>query len=147
LVDGFADAASVLRMDIKAKLVLFKLFDRYVVQELPSVFKIIDHSLTEQGIAAPTSPRRQRAARADPYQNNSSQGNYDQGKSSSFNAGAHNNQPTNNGVGPRDNKSSARNTQALYNTLQSLLHVEPSNSALSNSALSNSVFSNSGPHA
>jgi hypothetical protein len=126
LADGFVDAASVLRIDIKAKLVLFKLFDRYVVQELPSVFKIVDHSLTEQGIAAPTSPRRPRAARADPYQNNSSQGNYDQGKSSSFNAGAQDNQPTNKGVGLRDNNSSAPNAQALYDTLQSLLHVEPS---------------------
>lgn len=126
LADGFVVAASVLSIDIKAKLVLFKLFDRYVVQELPSIFKIVDHSLTEQGIAAPASPRRQRAARADPHQNNSSQGNYDQNKSSSCNAGTQNNQPTHKGVELRDNSSSAPNAQALYDTLQSLLHVEPS---------------------
>jgi hypothetical protein len=147
LADGFVDAASVLSIDIKAKLVLFKLFDRYVIQELPSIFKIVDHSLTEQGIAAPASPRRQRAARADPYQNNSSQGNYDQGKSSSFNAGAQNNQPINKGVGLRNNSSSAPNTQALYDTLQSLLHVEPSQTQaradFSNASYANNSSNNS----
>jgi hypothetical protein len=126
LADGFVDAASVLNIDIKAKLVLFKLFDRYVIQELPSVFKIVDQSLTEQGIAAPASPRRQRLSRADSYQNNSHQSNNDQNKSSSFNAGAHNSQLINNGEELRNNNSSAPKAQALYDTLQSLLQVEPS---------------------
>jgi len=147
LADGFVDAASVLSIDIKAKLVLFKLFDRYVIQELPSVFKIVDQSLTEQGIVASTSPRRQRASRASSYESGAYQNNASQNRSSNFNVDAQNNEPANNGVELRDNNSPAPNAQALYDTLQSLLKVEPTQpqarADFSDTAYVNNTSSNS----
>lgn len=115
LADSFVDAVSIINIDIKAKLVLFKLFDRYVIQELPSVFKIVDQSLTQQGIVAPASPRRQRASAA----------NLSNSNLSNPHAGAQNNQLTNDSAELRDNATSAPDAKALYDTLQSLLNVEP----------------------
>ena len=119
LADSFVDAASVLTVDIKAKLILFKLFDRHVIQELPSVFTFIDKALTDQGIAAAVSPRRQRAAHAESYQNKTNRVG-----PSTVKSRAHTNQPVHNGVVLKDNTSSAPNAQALYHTLQSLLQTD-----------------------
>ena len=69
LADSFVDSASVLKVDIKAKLVLFKLFDRYVMQQLPNVLTKINQSLVEQGICAPAKPQpRRRPARVEAAQ-------------------------------------------------------------------------------
>jgi hypothetical protein len=119
LADSFVDAASVLSIDIKAKLVLFKLFDRHVIQELPSVFKFVDQALTDQGIAAAVLPRRLQAAHAESYQNKPHRG-----RPSKVKSPAYNNQPIYKGVALKDKLSSAPSAQALYATLQSLLQTD-----------------------
>lgn len=137
LADSFVDTASIINIDIKAKLVLFKLFDRYVIQELPSVFKILEQSLSQQGIVAPASPRRQRASTA----------NLSDANQSNSNASAQNNQPTNASSELKDNGACAPDAKALYDTLQSLLHVEPRQPPVqtdySNTSYSNKLSGNS----
>ncbi len=113
LADSFVNAVAVLSIDIKAKLVLFKLFDRYVIQELPSLFKIVEQSLTQHGIVASPLPNRQRGSRG---------------------SSAQNNQHANNGNGAvlgreqRDNNGAQPDSAALYHTLQSLLQAAPAQS-------------------
>ncbi len=123
LSDSFVDAASVLNVDIKAKLVLFKLFDRYVIQELPNVLKLVNQSLTDQGVSTPTPSLRRRAPRtqnADPRNNNTV----------SMNSG--------------DNikNAAAPDAAALYDTLQTLLQSQPredSQASFSDTAYTNNA--------
>lgn len=134
LADSFVDAASVLNIDIKAKLVLFKLFDRYVIQQLPSVFKIVDQSLTDQGVAAPIAPRRQRASR-----HNLSNANVSNPNSS---VDAQNNQLAGGSSELRDSDGSGPAAKALYDTLQSLLQVEPRQPQVQQADFSNTSYAN-----
>ncbi|MEO0442400.1 MAG: DUF1631 domain-containing protein [Pseudomonadota bacterium] len=54
LADAFVDASVIIEIDIKAKLVLFKLFERYVINELTAVLKKVSQVLSESGVQAPT---------------------------------------------------------------------------------------------
>jgi len=58
LADSFVEAATLITIDIKAKLVLFKLFERYVMNELGGVLNKVNHALTEEGVPIPKSPTR-----------------------------------------------------------------------------------------
>lgn len=53
LADSFVDASQIITIDIKAKLVLFKLFERFVVGELPSLLKLANQSMAEMGVSMP----------------------------------------------------------------------------------------------
>ncbi|MBX2807287.1 MAG: DUF1631 domain-containing protein [Cellvibrionaceae bacterium] len=62
LADAFGEAAKRVTIDIKAKLVLFKLFERHVMSQLGAVLSAMNQALSELGIAlpapaAPSSPR------------------------------------------------------------------------------------------
>ncbi len=63
LADSFVEASSIIDVDIKAKLVLFKLFERYVMSELAEVLNKVNHALTEQGVPIPKAPTRRQGAR------------------------------------------------------------------------------------
>lgn len=56
LADSFVEATNQLAVDIKAKLVLFKLFERYVMSQLTSVLDQVNSQLTELGVAVPKTP-------------------------------------------------------------------------------------------
>lgn len=58
LANSFVEAAVLITIDIKAKLVLFKLFERYVINELGGVLNKVNHTLTEEGVPIPKSPTR-----------------------------------------------------------------------------------------
>ena len=47
---SFINTAKDLDADIKAKLVLFKLFDQYVVTQLPAIHEALNHTLVELGV-------------------------------------------------------------------------------------------------
>ncbi len=106
ITDSFVDASSVLKVDIKAKLVLFKLFDRYVIQELPNVLKVVNQSLTDQGISAPKPSMRSRASRTQ-------------------NTGSHNVVKSNNEANVKNEAATVPDAAALYDTLQTLLQSQP----------------------
>ncbi len=53
LADSFVAAATLIKIDIKAKLVLFKLFERYVVNTLGDTVNRVNRVLTEQGVPIP----------------------------------------------------------------------------------------------
>lgn len=67
LCNSFLEATHALELDIKAKLVLFKLFDRHVISGLGSVYDAANALLVEEGVL----PRMRRGGRA-----NASGGNY-----------------------------------------------------------------------
>lgn len=50
LCDAFAFASSELEVDLKAKLIIFKLFERYVLNEMTDVYQKANHSLVQLGI-------------------------------------------------------------------------------------------------
>ena len=50
LCDAFAFATAELEVDLKAKLVIFKLFERYVLNEMSEVYQQANHSLVQHGI-------------------------------------------------------------------------------------------------
>lgn len=54
LADSFVSVSAKIEVDIKAKLVLFKLFERYVMNELASILNEVNHTLTDQGVAVPS---------------------------------------------------------------------------------------------
>jgi hypothetical protein len=58
LADSFTAASSLINVDIKAKLVLFKLFERYVMNDLAAVLNEVNQALTELGVPIPKSPAR-----------------------------------------------------------------------------------------
>jgi hypothetical protein len=63
LCNGFVDVCSPLQAGIKARLVLFKLFDRYVINTLPDFYRLANKTLQDAGIisqhvAKKTSTRR-----------------------------------------------------------------------------------------
>lgn len=122
IADSFVDATSVLKIDIKAKLVLFKLFDRYVIQNLPSLLKAVNQSLTDQGVSIPKSPMRGRAPRTQDEERH--------------------NVPSNSNASITNEDSSTPNAAALYDTLQTLLKSQPrqpSPTDFSNTAYANNA--------
>lgn len=50
ICNAFVAAARELDADIKAKLVLLKLFDQYVVSQLPEIYEILNRTLIEHGV-------------------------------------------------------------------------------------------------
>lgn len=50
LCDSFAFASSELEIDLKAKLVIFKLFEKYVLTEMPQVYQHANQTLAQLGI-------------------------------------------------------------------------------------------------
>ena len=63
---GFTEAAKALKIDVKAKLVLFKLFDKWVVSRLGSMYESVNQQLIDANIlpslkAGAPAARRQRA--------------------------------------------------------------------------------------
>src|SRR5690606_21326246 len=64
LCHSFFDATQLLELDIKAKLVLFKLFDRHVISGLSGLYGAGNTLLVEQGIM-PKMRRKQRAVTPD----------------------------------------------------------------------------------
>lgn len=50
ICNAFVSAARELNADIKAKLVLFKLFEEYVVSELPSIYEELNQTLIEHNV-------------------------------------------------------------------------------------------------
>jgi len=50
LCDAFAFASSELEVDLKAKLIIFKLFERYVLNEMSDVYQQANHTLAQLGI-------------------------------------------------------------------------------------------------
>jgi len=106
LADSFLEAAALIEVDIKAKLVLFKLFERYVMNELGGVLNKINHALTEDGVSIPKRPRqlRNNAPVQQPVQS----------------------QPVMPSGHSVDHNSAESDTPAgLYATLQSLLQTKP----------------------
>lgn len=59
LCNSFLEATHTLELDIKAKLVLFKLFDRHVIKDLGTVYDAANALLVEEGVL----PRMRRGAR------------------------------------------------------------------------------------
>ena len=57
LADSFVEASKQITVDIKAKLVLFKLFERYVMSQLSTVLQHVNNELTELGVAVPKPPK------------------------------------------------------------------------------------------
>ncbi|MBX2807584.1 MAG: DUF1631 domain-containing protein [Cellvibrionaceae bacterium] len=53
LADGFHEAVQLVSIDIKAKLVLFKLFERYVMNQVGSVLAEMNQALSDLGIVVP----------------------------------------------------------------------------------------------
>jgi len=53
---AFVEAAKSLDADIKAKLVLFKLFDQYVVNDLGETYRTLNDTLIEQGVLPSLNP-------------------------------------------------------------------------------------------
>jgi hypothetical protein len=60
LCNSFLEATHALQLDIKAKLVLFKLFDRHVTKDLGTVYDAANALLIEEGVL----PRMRRGARS-----------------------------------------------------------------------------------
>lgn len=108
LADSFLEAAALITVDIKAKLVLFKLFERYVINELGNILNKVNHALTEEGVAIPKSPSRRRAATNTP-------------PSVTPSSATPNYAATSNGAPEPDAPT------GLYATLQSLLQAQPQN--------------------
>ena len=50
LCDAFAFASSELEVDLKAKLIIFKLFEKYVLSEMPSVYQHANQALIQKGV-------------------------------------------------------------------------------------------------
>jgi hypothetical protein len=50
LCDAFAFASSELEVDLKAKLIIFKLFEKYVLSEMPTVYQHANQILIQQGV-------------------------------------------------------------------------------------------------
>lgn len=50
ICNAFATTSKLLDVDIKAKLVLFKLFEKFVVTNLPSIYEALNNVLIEQGV-------------------------------------------------------------------------------------------------
>lgn len=50
LCDAFAFANSELEVDLKAKLIIFKLFEKYVLSEMPAVYQHANQTLIQQGV-------------------------------------------------------------------------------------------------
>ncbi|MGK0499668.1 MAG: hypothetical protein ACJAYG_001310 [Oceanicoccus sp.] len=65
---AFTDVCKDLDLDIKAKLVLFKLFDRYVVNNLESVYQICNQVLKHGGVVASSAGQPFRANVLSPQQ-------------------------------------------------------------------------------
>ncbi|MCW8196553.1 DUF1631 domain-containing protein [Proteobacteria bacterium 005FR1] len=57
--NAFVGAARQLKADIKAKLVLFKLFDEYVVKQLPSIYEALNGILIEHNVLPSLKPQKQ----------------------------------------------------------------------------------------
>ncbi|RFA30368.1 hypothetical protein CAI21_07145 [Alkalilimnicola ehrlichii] len=47
---AFRQAAAVLELDIKSRLVIFKLFERYVASQLPGLYEEVNQRLIEHGV-------------------------------------------------------------------------------------------------
>ncbi len=109
LADSFVEASSIIDVDIKAKLVLFKLFERYVMNELAEVLNKVNHALTEQGVPIPKAPTRRHGSRGSA-----------QGSRQASNATVSNNAAMEN-AGAKE----VGTTGGLYETLQSLLDNQP----------------------
>lgn len=62
LCNSFLEATNTLELDIKAKLVLFKLFDRHVIKDLGTLYDAANTLLAEEGVL----PRMRRGARTTP---------------------------------------------------------------------------------
>lgn len=103
LADSFLEAAALITVDIKAKLVLFKLFERYVINELGNILNKVNHALTEEGVAIPKSPSRRKAS------------------TNTSPSASPNYAPTSNAAPEPDAPT------GLYATLQSLLQAQPQN--------------------
>jgi len=114
LSDSFVEASKQITADIKAKLVLFKLFERYVMSQLSTILEHVNNELTELGVAIPKPT-------------NTSQ------RPPSPAAGSNYSSPTHNAA---DNPS-AQNQQSggLYDTLQSLLQTPAPSNYTSHSAV------------
>lgn len=61
LCESFLAATRDVRLDIKARLVLFKLFDRFVVSALGDFYRLADRQLADEGIN-PTAAKPQRSS-------------------------------------------------------------------------------------
>jgi len=105
LADSFVEASKIISTDIKAKLVLFKLFERHVMSQLSTVLDHVNNELTELGVAIPkpSKPTRGSAPQSPVAPN----GHY---------------------AAPAGNTTNTTNEQegGLYNTLQSLLQTPAS---------------------
>lgn len=80
LCDAFAFASSDLEVDLKAKLIIFKLFEKYVLSEMPSVYQHANHSLIQKGVLPNLKKQRfiNNPAPANPNQGAPSQGHAQQ---------------------------------------------------------------------
>lgn len=58
VANGFADAARELDADIKAKLVLFKLFEEFVIRELPAIYDELNQTLIDHNVLPSLQPSR-----------------------------------------------------------------------------------------
>ena len=92
LADSFVEASKTISVDIKAKLVLFKLFERHVISQLSTVLSHVNNELTDLGVAVPTPSKSTRNPQP----------------------------PATQYAAPADNFSDEQEG-GLYNTLQSLL--------------------------
>lgn len=115
LADSFNEAAKLVSIDIKAKLVLYKLFERYVMNQLGVLLDHMNVALTELGIAAP--------AKAKPEVSHS---NY---QASNPNAGYRGSLPEQNQQGPADLSPGTQGEEAgdLFNALQALMQANGRN--------------------
>jgi len=66
LADSFVEASKTISVDIKAKLVLFKLFERHVMSQLSTVLDQVNNELTHLGVAIPKPSKPTHAERPQP---------------------------------------------------------------------------------
>tara|TARA_R110001592_G_scaffold52511_9_gene160712 strand:+ start:849 stop:3350 length:2502 start_codon:yes stop_codon:yes gene_type:complete len=72
LCDAFAFASSELDVDLKAKLIIFKLFEKYVLSEMPTVYQHANQTLVQLGVLPNLKKQRfiNNASLANPASNN-----------------------------------------------------------------------------
>ncbi len=69
LCRGFIDGCMSLEADIKAKIIVFKLFERYVLAEMPKVYEDFNGILADAGVMPDYKPARSKTKSADDKSN------------------------------------------------------------------------------
>lgn len=100
LCTNFSDASQVLSIDIKARIVIFKLFEKVVLSKLPEIYKQANEKLARAGVLPNYSGRNRAAKRAEPA-------------AASVNPGVNNAMPVSTGVRPVQSQRAQEFTQLL----------------------------------